>query len=493
MGGKGGARSTSTNAKKRKYTGLHKDLPDSRISKKEASRKVARDQPEDSNTAAGSSRVKNGSFCIRSSKNVPFLVVSDRQLVDGLPSPSPAEWQELLALCREIIKMWDAKGRGTSLLADFEGEMTGLEGELVSAAFQRTLVLDPKSLRPTQVGGGGSREMGLLVDLRCADAIQLVKRIMESENMCKIIWGANGDVTSLRYTPVQQPLSIESSNVVDAQLAFSNHGRRLGMEKMLERLPPKSIEGLPAKACIDFATPHAFNRRALALPFQPHVAAYAVDDLHRLEAVLLGQKPSSGNYSGAQKDTSSLHVRLMQNPVACAVDSLAAHRDKFTHKGGLDGQLAAVRAKRRILAVRRLFPTGMDAAVQTELSAIEAEVDRILSEVGVVVPEDLSFAATVPSEEATTSKVDSGKLEPAIEKEGLETMSDQVTDGTAPHPKKVGKKRKIMNKTTKGAPQEEDALSEVRSPQQVDQSEAVAGPRASKIKTKKQKVKQNVQ
>lgn len=233
------------------------------------------------------SRVKSGSFCLRSSLGAPFLVVSDQHLVRALPVPSREEWKEILSLCAAITKSWDV--RGAVVLSDFEGEMTGLEGELTSAAFQRTLGLDSKSLRPLP-SQGTNRDMGLLIDLRCAEAVALVKRIMESDTICKVIWGAAGDVTSLRYCPVQKPLGIQSACVVDAQLAYSSIGKRLGMATMLGRLPDKSIAGLPEKGCIDFLTPHSHNCRALALPFEQDVALYAVDDLHRLDAVLQNKK-----------------------------------------------------------------------------------------------------------------------------------------------------------------------------------------------------------
>eukprot|EP00933_Yihiella_yeosuensis_P060083 TRINITY_DN6206_c0_g5_i1.p1 TRINITY_DN6206_c0_g5~~TRINITY_DN6206_c0_g5_i1.p1 ORF type:complete len:505 (-),score=125.97 TRINITY_DN6206_c0_g5_i1:123-1637(-) len=390
------------------------DSKDAKASKTESSTSASKATP---NTAV--SRVKSGQFCIRSSRNVPFLVVSNQNLVEGLPTPTSAEYQEMLSLCRDILKLWD---RGSVVLADFEGEMTGLEGELLSAAFQRTLVLDAKSLRP-QSCAAASSEMGLLFDLRCSEGVELTKRLMESDSVCKMIWGAAGDITSLRFTPVRKPLSITSASVVDAQLAYSSVGRRLAMEKMLERVPPKNIASLPAKGSIDFLSAHAFHRRALALPLQRDSAVYAVDDLHRLEAVLLSQKPSAGSYLAAQSQTSSLHSRLLNSPATAAQESLAGQAAAFEKLTGLDKQLAAVRAKRRILAMRAL-------GFSVDESSTEKLADAILKEAKVVIPKDLEFGKAKAKEapdDATASKVNDGNGADASD--GVDDGDDGDGDG----------------------------------------------------------------
>eukprot|EP00931_Biecheleriopsis_adriatica_P011348 TRINITY_DN112432_c0_g1_i1.p1 TRINITY_DN112432_c0_g1~~TRINITY_DN112432_c0_g1_i1.p1 ORF type:complete len:450 (+),score=76.62 TRINITY_DN112432_c0_g1_i1:38-1351(+) len=369
---------------------------------------TGQDKQEADQTASNTSipsRVKSGGFCLRSSLNVPFLVVSDRQLVDGVPTPSSAEWKELLALCTEIVKSWDV--RGAVLLSDFEGELTGLEGELISAAFQRTLVVDSKSLRPLH-STGVNRDMGLLFDLRCSESIALVKRIMESDMICKMIWGAAGDVTGLRFTPVKQPLAIQSACVVDVQLAFSSVGRRLSMAKMLERLPSKAISGLPDKSCMDFASAHAFNRRAFSLPLQTTAAAYAVDDLHRLDAVLQHQKPGHGTYLEAQRQTSALHSALLQRPVAGAAERLSAFHAALANKDGLERQVAAVRIKRHLLALKRLGEPC------TEFSVMEKEANAILVPAGVHVANSLCFSGDVIPDDEENGSSSNKKAEDGV-------------------------------------------------------------------------------
>merc|ERR1719188_1020570 len=108
----------------------------------------------------------------------------------------------------------------------------GVEGELVSAAFQRTWTVERSSL--TKIAGKGSEEMGVMFDFRVLEAVAIVKRIMEAPTLCKAIWGADGDVSSLRFTPASDPLRIVSVNVLDVQLAYSEPGKRLAMSKMLE-------------------------------------------------------------------------------------------------------------------------------------------------------------------------------------------------------------------------------------------------------------------
>ena len=74
---------------------------------------------------------------------------------------------------------------------------------------------------------------------------------------------------------------------------------RIGMAKMLESVPVEIQAGLPTKqAQIDWDSFHCENRRALALPLNPQKALYAVDDLHRIAAIL-GSKQPSNSYQQA--------------------------------------------------------------------------------------------------------------------------------------------------------------------------------------------------
>jgi len=288
-------------------------------------------------------------------------------------------------------------------LADFEGEFTGLEGELISAAFQQTWAIDPKGLRQMPCGKEFLFEMGLLIDLRFADGVKLTKRLMESETVSKIIWGADGDVTCLRHTPLLKPLDIHSTQVVDIQLAFSSPKQRLGMATMLDRLPPESVAGLPNKSVIDFDTPHARNCRALELPFGVQEATYAVDDLHRLDAILRSQKPDTGCYLAAQSQTSIMVSMVLNNVAGASMLKMQQYARMLANKTGVKRQVIAVRIRRHLIALRRIGPDGCCE----EFSTLEKEAIKTLDDAGVSIPQDLSFqvASAVISKMAVDGKV----------------------------------------------------------------------------------------
>eukprot|EP00405_Crypthecodinium_cohnii_P007225 CAMPEP_0206421194 /NCGR_PEP_ID=MMETSP0324_2-20121206/1303_1 /ASSEMBLY_ACC=CAM_ASM_000836 /TAXON_ID=2866 /ORGANISM="Crypthecodinium cohnii, Strain Seligo" /LENGTH=574 /DNA_ID=CAMNT_0053885243 /DNA_START=261 /DNA_END=1988 /DNA_ORIENTATION=- len=325
----------------------------------------AESQKEESQSLLKQPRIKDGSFLLRSSWNVPFLVVSNLDLVEEIPTPNAEEWKELIALCHTLVKQWI--GRKCVVLADFEGEFMGMGGELVSAAFQRTLVVDSKALAPL-LGSSATKEMGLLLDLRCPEAIAVTKEIMESEDLCKAIWGADGDVTSLKYSPMINPLSISSVNVLDVQLGFSQDGRRLGMGTMLKRLPPKMVAGLPDKGLaggVDFTVAQARHLRSLDPPISLSAAQYAVDDLHRLEVVLRTQKPFEVNYRSARNRTMGIVHTICDEPHAFLVPKMKSFMGKMTSASGDDRLATAVRVKRHMMALRHVM--GSDEALYQAL------------------------------------------------------------------------------------------------------------------------------
>merc|ERR1711939_1043037 len=115
---------------------------------------------------------------------------------------------------------------------------------------------------------------------------------MESSDIVKLIWGAVSDVQSLLHQEQPRRLGIQVRSLVDVQLGFSTHDRRLGLARIpRENVHQSLLAGLPAKEVIDFNSPHSENRRALPIPLSETAAKYAMDDLHRLEAVLRSQCP----------------------------------------------------------------------------------------------------------------------------------------------------------------------------------------------------------
>lgn len=225
-----------------------------------------------------------------SSLKTPFLVISPDSLVEDIPALEEDEFSELVEAVEKYIEHL-ANTRAV-VLADFEGEMPGFGGELVTACFQETLALHKETLQ-VLCPETPSPMPGLFIDLRNAIGIRLVSKIMSSPHITKIIWGAEGDLTSLRFQYLPREMSIKSENVVDAQLAFSAPSRRLGMARILGSVPPHLLKELPGKDVIDFDTCHAKNQRALPLPLTNLAALYSVDDLHRLEAILRSKLPPS--------------------------------------------------------------------------------------------------------------------------------------------------------------------------------------------------------
>lgn len=108
---------------------------------------------------------------------------------------------------------------------------------------------------------------------------------MESKKITKVIWGANGDLISLRHqvclSAALAPFpSIASVNVLDAQLGFSAVSKRLGMKRVLERVPFGKICTLPSKELEDsFYDAFGRNKQCFRLPLTKRVALNAIDDL----------------------------------------------------------------------------------------------------------------------------------------------------------------------------------------------------------------------
>ena len=96
-----------------------------------------------------------------------------------------------------MIDAWEA-GRA-SILADFEGENLGWGGELLCAQFLPTATTVDASLRKAGQPASKPSTCGLLIDARSSAAMAVVRRIMQAEQLTKLIWGADADLASLRH------------------------------------------------------------------------------------------------------------------------------------------------------------------------------------------------------------------------------------------------------------------------------------------------------
>jgi len=324
----------------------------------------------------------------RSSLDAPFFVVSDTELVDGIPALPREHFEELICWLDSIVDSLEAER--AVLLADFEGEMTGFGGELMTAAFLPTIVLDRTSLNVRRnVSPMEQCRAGLLLDLRCESGRRLTRRIMESDSIAKIIWGADGDLTSLRHQVFPVPLEVCSRAVVDAQLAFSPPHARLGMARMLERVPQHLRAALPDKASVEFDRPHSFNRRALNWPLREHEAAYACDDLHRLEAIVVSQIPPNGGYATAFVLTAEIMVGIDNDHFGLAW--LGNELGFFSRKPpGVPRRAKAVQIVRHLKSLP--FRMASNGFFPQWVVSLKASLEAELAMEGVFVPPDASFA-----------------------------------------------------------------------------------------------------
>ncbi|CAK9111634.1 unnamed protein product [Durusdinium trenchii] len=327
-------------------------------------------------------------FITYSSVRCPFLVISQAGLLEGMRAPNASELSILLKLLVAYAQGCEVQRR--FLLADFEGEMLGYCGELSTAALLETKVLD-QNLRPLSANALGHAPLGLLIDLRSTPCIDAFRPLMESPKIMKVMWGADADFESLLHQEIPIHLKIQPQAVTDLQLAFSSGDRRLGMARMLERLPADLMSPLPDKKQIDWHAFHSQNRRALHLPMSFMEATYAMDDLHRIEAILATVKPSSSSYQAARKSTDEVLADVKADP--CGWRSLERN-ECFYHKSlGVRKLSCAVRLVRHSVALRRRERNGLDLGEKKEKAQqIEKWAASELAAAGVVIPEDLSFA-----------------------------------------------------------------------------------------------------
>lgn len=249
---------------------------------------------------------------VKSSWGQSFLVVSVLPFADGVDPPN-AYGPQLIASANRIVDQW--KRQQAIVLADFEGEMPGWGGDMTVAQFLPTDAicgtLDKVHLEgePRTRSEVNFQGYGLLVDMRTPETMSVVRRIMQSRSLTKLIWGCDGDLTSLRFQPSLPGGTTVGRNIIDIQLAYSEPLYRLGMAKMLTRVPLLIQEGLPGKDQNDYS-PHAMNKRVWDFPMSPTLQLYAMDDLHRIKCILRSQTPENGSYRKAKKQTKQFLVKL---------------------------------------------------------------------------------------------------------------------------------------------------------------------------------------
>jgi len=318
-------------------------------------------------------------FVINSSLGHPFLVVAEGELVSGIEAPAKQELDLMKNLTMKYLDTCNAAG--VTMVIDFEGEMPGHGGELVTAAFFETKAVtvdgNPASSKPDE-----PMKLGFLIDLRCSSGVAILKKVMSSIGITKLIWGANRDLESLMYQRMPVPLEVDPVAIIDVQLGFSLPHQRLGMQRMLQHVPAQFTRGLPDKEQIDFGSFHSRNRRSMPLPLSARNAAYAMDDLHRIQAILMSQTPAGGSYKVAKSLTDETVKQTRADPYG--LHALQAELQWLNRKMGTKKIASAVEIKRRILAAPVELRTY-------DVQRAEHQVDAVLSRAGVSIPEDLSF------------------------------------------------------------------------------------------------------
>jgi hypothetical protein len=272
----------------------------------------------------------------------------------------------------------------------------GWGGELLTAQFLPTLSIDAPTLKPTNIEKSDGPRTGLFIDARCEQGALVMKLIMENDKITKLIWGADGDLSSLRHQWCMEAAKakygpIYPSNVVDVQLGFSSESRRLGMSRMLERVPCHAMRSLPSKDLPPtFFEPFGFHKRCFPLPMDDSLASYAVDDLHRIEAILETQPPPSGNYKGAKMHTETFIASL--NTSANPMKWIAIETQYFSHKWGSKRREKAVQIFRASRHAELAFVGSIPRHHKRALERAEELVAPVLLANGVTVPRDLSFS-----------------------------------------------------------------------------------------------------
>lgn len=294
-----------------------------------------------------------------------------------------------------MVCTWESSG--AVVIADFEGENMGWGGELTMAQFLATTALDPATLRRSDsVSQGSDREMGLLIDARSTAGVVLIRKVMESKKITKVIWGADGDLISLRHqgclSAALAPFpAIASVNVIDAQLGFSTVSKRLGMKRMLERVPFGKIRTLPSKDLEDsFYDAFGRNKRCFRLPLTKRLALYAIDDLHRIEAILETQTPPGGSYAAAKR-TTDMFLATLDTP-SSGVSWLQLEKGYYTRKFGSKRTQKAVQFTRAVRHLEMAFGKELTSHDRRIMESAKHAVAPELRKVGVVIPDTLAFA-----------------------------------------------------------------------------------------------------
>jgi hypothetical protein len=321
-----------------------------------------------------------------SSLGAPFIVVtSEGGFLKSIANTCRVTSQSV----HDLVDKWETEK--VVLLADLEGENHGLGGEMHCAQFFPTTVFDPVSNKVDSTPYSKSTSpslIGLLLDAKSPEALLIMKRIFESSRITKFLWGSDGDLIALRWNPtVSESLRVRSKNVIDVQLAYSSHGRRLGMERAMMEAVPYSLSSVLSCAKHDssYYEPQAQNRRCTSIPFDAAQFRYSMDDLHRIELILVHKPAAPSSFLSAKRSTDR-DIEGIESG-AFLFSWLELEASFFSRKfGNIKGQ-KAVQFKRAIVHLKMVLPGVRNEALKRVDDLIGLEL-RLRN----VVICDLSFA-----------------------------------------------------------------------------------------------------
>jgi hypothetical protein len=164
------------------------------------------------------------------------------------------------------------------------------------------------------------------------------------------------------------------------------------MARMMERIPYSHplVRSLPTKELPgDFYASFGRNKRCFPVPLSNQLAKYSVDDLHRIEAILETQTPSTRDFTAAKRVT-AVFITTLESP-ACGVGWTDRERSYFRRKYGSQRQQKAVQIYRATRHLELAFPGSLSSLQQFTLQAARSLVTPDLKKQGVDVPDDLSF------------------------------------------------------------------------------------------------------
>jgi hypothetical protein len=120
----------------------------------------------------------------------------------------------------------------------------------------------------------------------------------------------------------------------------------------------------------------------------PAISLYALDDLHRITAILCTQQPDSGSYEDAKEQTSA-YIGELETPR----EGLAWLLREVSFLGRKSGQQKSEKAVQLYRAARNLELAfdSLSALHQSQIAHVKETAAADLRARGVPLPDDLSF------------------------------------------------------------------------------------------------------